>query len=167
MYIFGIHLKSANSVNKKDGDGTDIAPVTQLEAGDGLIRSRLYQFSQARNLRQKIDAILTGDASAQIIVLGDFNTEAHDDCMKIIKGHSKKFSGILTNACDQIAENKKFSYLGDGHKRLIDHILLSESLKKHLVTTTILNERLTDQTIHHAPPLIVDSDHAAILMELL
>lgn len=166
LHIFGIHLKSANAINKKTSDGADIAPVTQLEAADGLIRSRLYQFSQARNLRQKIDTIVSSDVGAQIIVLGDFNTEANDDCMKIIKGHSKKLSGILTNACDEIPENKKFSYLGDGRKRLIDHVLLSESLKKHLVVTTVFNEHLTDQTIHHAPPLIVESDHAAISIEL-
>jgi endonuclease/exonuclease/phosphatase family metal-dependent hydrolase len=167
LTAIGVHLKSAVGVAKKDRNGQPLAVVTQLDAADGLIRATLFKLSQVRRLREIVDSVFVreGDA-AQVVVLGDFNALEDTYALRIVRGELKGSLTALSNACDDVPERKRFSHIKKGRKRLIDHILVSKSIEQSVRSVKILNAKLHDQTNEKEAPLLVESDHAPIVMEL-
>jgi endonuclease/exonuclease/phosphatase family metal-dependent hydrolase len=167
LTAIGIHSKSSVGIARKDRNNQFLSVMTQMDAADGLIRSTFFKLSQARRLRGIVDSLFSKEGdNTQIIVLGDFNAMEDTDVMRIIKGDLKGSPTTLLSACDVVPERKRFSHIKKGRKRLIDHILVSKSIQQSIRSVKIFNEKLRDQTSETAAPLIVESDHAPIMVEL-
>lgn len=166
LHIFGVHLKASGPMPLRDKSGKKISITTQREAGDAMIRTTLYKLAQARQLRELIDELFLADPLAQIISLGDFNETEFTQVLRIVKGELETApSTQLTNLCEQIPVAKRFSYMGYGSARLLDHILVSPSLFDSVLKLEIHNEGLVDQS-GFPESNFFQSDHAPVVLTL-
>lgn len=166
LHIFGIHLKASGPMPMRDKNGAKVPITSQREAGDAMIRTSLYKLAQARQLRELIDELFLADPMAQIIVLGDYNETESTQVLRMIKGElASAPTTQLTNLCEQIPEEKRYSFMGYGSIRLLDHILVSPSLKDSVVKLEILNENLVDQS-GYPESQFFQSDHAPVVLTL-
>lgn len=165
LHLFGVHLKAFSGIQQKSVIGEKLPIRGQRDAGDTLIRALTYRLAQARHLREILDELFSKDLKAQIIVLGDFNATETQEVLSIIKGSLENVDTQLFNSCGLVTKEKRYSNIWQGEKLLVDHILISKTLKEKIVTVEILNESLVDQTglPEHA---FYQSDHAPVVLTL-
>lgn len=169
FHLLGIHIKSNFLVPEKNAAGEASSMTTQTAAADGLIRSEIFRFSQAKRVRQAIDSFVAADPDAHVLVAGDFNAEETNTVFRIIQGHNKKADDSLIPATKNIPAENRFSLTDKGRKWLVDHVLISKNLEESLVNAQILNQELLDQADikNIAPnPTLIASDHAPVCIEL-
>lgn len=166
LHIIGVHFKTSWPMPLRNAAGEGVPFENQTDAGDGVIRALIYKLAQARHIRRLVDDIFLADPEAQIIVTGDFNTTENTEPLNIIMGaFFAQPETQLTNACERIPESKRYSFMGRGWKRLLDHMLVSASVRKKIINIEILNESLADQS---ASPedMFAESDHAPVVLTL-
>jgi endonuclease/exonuclease/phosphatase family metal-dependent hydrolase len=171
LHVIGIHIKANFLMPEKNGNGEAHPMTTQITAADGLIRSEVFRFAQAKKARELVDTIFAADPDAAVIIAGDFNAEENYAAYRIIQGVIKDAPDTLIEAGLNIEPEKRFSSLTTtlGRKRLIDHMLISKNLQTHISNVQILNENisaLTEKNVAPTPTLI-GTDHAAITIELV
>jgi exonuclease III len=168
LHVVGVHIKATFLMPEKNTDGEAHPMKTQITAADGLIRSEVFRFSQAKKLRELVDTFFATDPNALVIVGGDYNAEENDAVYRIIRGVINDASDTLIEAGIKIEEEKRFSSLSTilGRKRLLDHFLISKSLEQHLVDVQILNKNISSTKNVAPTPTLVGSDHAPIFINL-
>jgi predicted extracellular nuclease len=72
---------------------------------------------------------------------------------------------LLTNISFEKASEEKFSYIYRGRHDLLDHVLISRSLRDRVKEVSIKNEGLVDQSELREEDILA-SDHAPVVMEL-
>lgn len=103
---------------------------------------------QAEFLAKYVDTRLKANPNERIVLVGDFNfyqfNDGIMDVIGIIKGTPAAKDSVLnfsedllnpdlTNLVDLIKIDQKYSYSFDGNAQVLDHFLITETLKKHLV----------------------------------
>lgn len=168
LHAIGIHIKANFIMPEKSTNGEIRSMDTQIRAADGLIRSEVFRFSQAKRLRQLIDSLLVEDPEAYIVIGGDFNSEENYATFRIIQGVIKNAPDTLVEAGLDIEPEKRFSSLSTtlGRKRLLDHFLISKNLEPHVSNMRILNENIPTEKNVAPVPTLVGTDHAPVVMEL-
>lgn len=168
LHIINIHLKANFLIPEKNTEEEPLSMVTQITATDGLIRSEIFRFSQARRVRELVDSLFADDQNAAIIIGGDFNAEENYTTYRIIQG-------VLAGAPDTLVEVgldielvQRFSSPSTtlGRKKLLDHILISKVLESDLKGVRILNENISPDRNIAPTPTRVGTDHAPIIVEL-
>ena len=169
LHIVGVHVK-ANFLMPEKNIAGEVHPMkTQITAADGLIRSEVFRFSQAKKLRELIDTFFATDLDASVIIGGDYNAEENYAVYRIIQGVIKNAPDTLIKAGAKIEREKRFSSLSKtlGRKRLLDHFLISKNLEPHLTNVQILNDNISENKNIAPNPDLVGSDHAPIVIELI
>lgn len=165
LHLFGLHLNSRFFVHLRDKDLIPKETKTQIEAADALIRSESFRFVQARKMRQVIDSVFSTDKDAFIAVMGDFNSLEKETPFRVIKGEFDSHGDSLISLASQISEDKRYSFIGDNGKKLIDYILISKPLETSVKSFDILNETLSQHSNQIPTPTFVKSDHAPLVVE--
>jgi hypothetical protein len=150
LCLLGIHIKANFLVPETTKDGAAKPMKTQTDKADGIIRSELFRFNQARKARQVIDALFTDDIDTAAIVAGDFNSREGDKLFRIIKGENKGAHDELVSVSSSEAP--------------IDHILVSKNIEGHVVSVDIPKHDIFDHKSDPRFPYIVESDHAPIIL---
>lgn len=167
LHVFGLHFKSSLITPKVDTAGQHMSPTTQVEAGDDLVRSIMRRLGEARALRALLDGIFNRDHQAQVIIAGDFNDVEKSVVLRMVQGESESLFGRLFNLGERIPIAQRYTVQSeDGRRRLIDHILVSNSILGSVVGEKIYNENLYTEEEKLNPTGFVQSDHAPILVEL-
>ena len=167
LHVVGVHIKANFLVPEKSVIG-EIQPMnTQITAADGLIRSEMFRFSQAKKLRELIDSFLV-DKNASVVICGDYNAEENNSVYKVIQGPIKNAPDTLVATSSKVVPEKRFSILNttQSKNRLIDHILISKNLEPHLCDVQILNDDISENKNIAPTPTLVGSDHAPVIIEL-
>ena len=166
LHVFGLHFKSSLPTPLKDSAGKEVTPNIQVEAGDGLARSAIRRLGEARALRTMIDNVFSHDKNAQVIIAGDFNDTERSAVVRMVQGESESLLGRLTNLCGLAPEDRRYTVQSeDGHKQLIDHILVSQSLLAKVIGIEIDNKNLHNEEEKFKPTEFIESDHAPIVVE--
>jgi endonuclease/exonuclease/phosphatase family metal-dependent hydrolase len=168
LHIVGVHVKADFLMPEKNATGEAKPMTTQITAADGLIRSEVFRFSQAKKLRELINTFFVTDPDASVIVGGDYNAEENSTIYRIIRGVINDAPDTLIEVGATTEQEKRFSSLSTtlGRKRMIDHILISKNLEPHLVSVQILNDNISGNKNIAPNPTMVGSDHAPIVLEL-
>lgn len=167
LHLFGLHLNSRFFIHFQSmKDRTPLPIETQIEAADGLIRSEIFRSIQAKKMRQEIDKLFSEDKDALIGVMGDFNCIERDTPLRIIQGEFATKEDALVSPAVNIPTEKKYSFVGEHGKKLIDFILISRSLESSVKSFKILNENLSFHSNQAPTPTFIESDHAPIVMEI-
>lgn len=106
-----------NHLNSKGGDdplfGSDQPPV---------LSSEVQRLQQAQVINDYVDAILAGDADANVVVLGDLNDFEFSPPLATLTG------GVLTDLTGTVPGSDRYTYNFDGNSQVLDHILVSDAL---------------------------------------
>lgn len=168
LHVVGVHIKANFLMPEKNTAGEAHPMKTQITAADGLIRSEVFRFSQAKKLRELIDTFFSIDSDALVVVGGDYNAEENYAVYRIIRGVVNDNPDTLIATSEKVEEEKRFSSLSTtlGRKRLLDYFLISKNLETHLAGVQILNENISDNKNVAPNPTLVGSDHAPVIIEL-
>ena len=122
---------------------------------------------QAALVNALVDTILAGDASANIVVAGDFNDFQNEEPLRILTGQND-WNGtaavapagaqVLENLTFLLPENERFSYIFEGNAQMIDHILVSGALAGSAQFDVVHRNTLFGE---------INSDHDALVTRLL
>lgn len=169
LHVVGVHVKANFLMPEKNTLGEAKPMTAQITAANGLIRSEVFRFSQAKKLRELIDTFFVTDPNALVIVGGDYNAEENYAVYRIIRGVINDAPDTLIEAGVKIDQEKRFSSLSKtlGRKRLLDHFLISKNLESHLSDVQILNDNISENKNVAPNPDLVGSDHAPIVIELI
>jgi len=166
LHLFGLHLNSRFFVHLQSKTGAPLPTETQIQAADGLIRSEIFRSIQAKKMRQVIDELFTKDKSAQIAVMGDFNSLKRETPFRIILGEFATHDDALVSADEIQPPEKPYSFIGEHGAKIIDYILISKPLKASVKSFRILNDSLSHHINKPPAPTFIESDHAAMVVEL-
>jgi len=116
--------------------------------GSETLRVRTKRKMQAEFLAKFVQERQTADPNEKIILVGDFNAFQFNDGVVDIIGTIKGtpapkdqvmlFSEDLVNPdmtalVDVIDKSQQYSYTFDGNAQVLDHFLITENMKKHLI----------------------------------
>lgn len=166
LHLFGLHLNSRFFIHLQGKDGNPLPTETQMQAADGLIRSEVFRSVQSRKMRQLIDEIFVKDKSAQIAVMGDFNSQKRETPFRVILGEFASRDDALVSADNIFPPEKEYSFIGEYGPKIIDYILVSKPLQPSVKSFHIFNENLSHHSNKTPTPNFVESDHAPLVIEL-
>lgn len=110
-------------------------------------RVRVKKKSQAEDLAKFVEERQKANPTERIVLVGDFNAfqfpDGILDIIGTIKGAPAGKEQVLmasedlvnpdlTNLVDLIKEDQRYSYIYDGNAQTLDHMLVTDSIKKHL-----------------------------------
>ncbi|MFA5987653.1 MAG: endonuclease/exonuclease/phosphatase family protein [Candidatus Paceibacterota bacterium] len=169
LHVFDVHIKANFLVPEKNTKNEASSMTAQITAADGLIRSEIFRFSQAKKLRELVDLFFATDPESLVVVGGDYNAEENFSVYRIIRGVINNVSDTLMEASSKLGQEKRFSLLlpGSGRRVLSDHILISKNVESHLIDVKILNDNISENKNMAPNPTLVGSDHAPIIIELI
>jgi predicted extracellular nuclease len=131
-----------NHFNSKGGDqplfGTNQPPVLSSEA---------QRMQQATIVADHVDGLLSADAGASVIVLGDLNDFEFSAPVGVLEAVG------LTSLVETLPANQRYSYNFEGNAQVLDHIMVSPGL---LAATTgfdivHMNSEFSAQLSDHDP----------------
>ena len=114
---------------------------------DGGARVRLKRQMQAEFMARVVNERQKLNANERIVLLGDFNAfqfnDGIGDIIGVIKGTPAPKDQVLTasedlvnldliNLVDIIKPEQKYSYSFDGNAQVLDHMLVTQAMRKHL-----------------------------------
>ena len=116
--------------------------------------------------------VFDADANANIVVCGDFNAHPGEVPVEAIAGRVENTGNpdligrVLLPCENTVPESARFTYIHQGNKRLLDHMLISRNMVKHYRGSEIHNETLHDESIAFAMDTkYPESDHAPFIAE--
>lgn len=172
LHVINVHLKSRIPTDIQGQKKDQYTWKTSSGWAEGFFLSSLKRVGQALETRILVDQILDQDAAARIVVCGDFNAHPDEVPVEAISGRVENtgnpalVSRVLTPCENTIPETARFTYLHQGQKRLLDHMLISRSMLPHYRKAEIHNETLHDETLAFAlDTKFPESDHAPFVAE--
>ncbi|OHB25551.1 MAG: hypothetical protein A2542_00875 [Parcubacteria group bacterium RIFOXYD2_FULL_52_8] len=165
LTMLGVHIKG-NFLMYEQGSMYAPAMLTQTIAADAVIRSEMFRLSQAKRVRELVDAALADGETAQVLVLGDFNSKEGNKVLDIVRGRLKNRPDSLMSILDQVPEQERWSVAGKQSNALIDYVLSSPSLVPVVSSVQMHNKDLKNYEDDPSYPYIIPSDHAAITFVL-
>ncbi|WP_444876500.1 esterase-like activity of phytase family protein [Brunnivagina elsteri] len=139
----------ANHFNSKGGDQSLFGPNQPP-----TLSSEAQRLQQAQIVNNFVDSILTVDAKANVIVLGDLNDFEFSEPLNVLKGiPGGAGTPVLNNLLDTIPANERYTYNFQGNAQVLDHILVSNNLSQRLNGYDIvhINSEFADQDSDHDP----------------
>jgi uncharacterized protein len=122
LYVINNHL------NSKGGDHSLFGAVQPP-----ILSSEVQRVQQAQIVHDFVVSILAVDPESRVIVMGDLNDFHFSAPVDALKGD------ILQNLVETLPVERRYTYNYDGNSQVLDHILVSESLRGSLVSFEVLH----------------------------
>lgn len=152
--VITTHFKSNRGVPRRNAAGLELVDTSARGLGEAAVRSLVQRAAEALFVRGLVDDVLSKSPDHAICVLGDLNDTIDSLPVRLVRG----FGGQTLRPC---APPDTFSCFHGDRRSLIDHILVSEPLHRHLKETVYFNELLRDHGPYvDEPPRTSESDHA-------
>ncbi|WP_203981076.1 lamin tail domain-containing protein, partial [Planotetraspora silvatica] len=127
----------ANHFNSKGGDAPLSAavqpPVRSTEV------QRIAQATEVHNFVKDLSDKSGG--RAQVIVLGDLNDYQFSPAVQTLTGNGT----VLKTLIDTLPADQRYSYIFDGNSQVLDHILISPTIKGYSYGVVHINAEFSDQ----------------------
>ena len=108
--------------------------------------SQTQRLQQAQVVHDFVQSILTVDANANVVVLGDLNDYEFSVPLATLKGT------ILIDLVGQLPADERYTFVFEGNSQVLDHILVSGSLMPAIEYDIVhTNAEFTDQASDHDP----------------
>jgi hypothetical protein len=104
---------------------------------------------QAEEVSTLVQQLLSADADAKIINLGDFNDFEFSRTMEILTE-----GGQLQNLILTLPPEERYTYVYDGNSQSLDHILTSPALNDVDYQVLHINAEFADQASDHDPQIV-------------
>ncbi|WP_327293174.1 endonuclease/exonuclease/phosphatase family protein [Streptomyces sp. NBC_01198] len=137
-----------------------IANHFDSKGGDQGIDSHLQppvRSSEVQRVRQAIvehdfvQQLETADPKADVVVLGDLNDYQFSPAVQSLTGNGT----VLTDLVNTLPAKERYSYVYEGNSQVLDHILVSPALGKHVDYDVVhINSEFAAQTSDHDPQVV-------------
>jgi endonuclease/exonuclease/phosphatase family metal-dependent hydrolase len=172
LHVINLHLKSKIPTRIPGEQMTSYKWRSVPGWAEGFFLSSMKRVGQALETRVLIDRLFDDEASAQIVVCGDFNADLDAVPMEAIRGDVENtgnpdHAGRVLVPCERtIPEPSRFSLYHHGKGVMLDHLLVSRHLLGAYLGSEIHNELLHDESVAFAMDTkFPESDHAPVVAE--
>ena len=172
FHIINLHLKSRIPSNIPGQKESNYVWKTGYGWAEGFFISSMKRVGQALETRILVDQIFDADETAKIVVCGDFNAHPDEVPVEAITGRIENTGNpdlvnrVLTPCENTVPASSRYTFLHQGQKRLLDHMLISRSMLRHYRQAEIHNEMLHDEGAAYAyDTKFPESDHAPFIAE--
>jgi endonuclease/exonuclease/phosphatase family metal-dependent hydrolase len=170
LHIINVHLKSKIPVDVPGQKVDRFTWKTAEGAAEGSFISSMMRISQAVEVRRLVDAILTQDPNARIVVAGDFNAEPDEVPVLAIRGQVEDTGNgdlagrVLAPIENSVPEPSRYTLFHQGKGQMLDHMLVTRNLLAFYRGSEIHNELLHDESAAFADDRkFPESDHAPVV----
>jgi predicted extracellular nuclease len=141
----------ANHFDSKGGDQNADGRFQYPEQSSAVQRA-----GQAQVLHDFVNAILTADKKAQVVVVGDLNDYQFSPAVAALRTGTADGSGpsILTDLITTLPVNQRYTYVFNGVSQVLDHILVSPSIGGVDYQVVHVNAEYHDQVSDHDPQVV-------------
>jgi endonuclease/exonuclease/phosphatase family metal-dependent hydrolase len=167
LHVINLHLRAPLATFLPGQKQSSTAWKTISGWAEGFFISAIKRAGQALEVRLFIDELFAAEEGALIAVCGDFNAEAREMPVRIIRGDPQDcgnpaLAGRSLAALESSGvESPSFSVIHGGRRLLLDHILVSKPLALACRALEIDNTALADETKGDGLPL--GSFHAPLV----
>ncbi len=172
LHLLNLHLKSRVPSYIPGQKKTQFIWKSSSGWAEGFFISSMKRVSQALEARVLIDQIFEREPAAKILVCGDFNAAPGEVPVEAICGKVENTANpdLITRALvpaeNTIPESSRYTFIHQGNKRLLDHILISLEMLNFYDHSEIHNENLHDESVAFAfDTNFPESDHAPFVAE--
>jgi endonuclease/exonuclease/phosphatase family metal-dependent hydrolase len=165
VHVLVAHLKSPRPLGMKDTGGQEVTGDGAHERAQDFVRTVVWRLAESLFVREQVDAILAGDPTARVALVGDLNDVPQSATLCVLRGQSDD-AGALFDCTERIEPACRFSIVHEARPSQVDHILATAALYGRLRGARFLNATLRD----HGPVretdlerVTVDSDHAPLV----
>jgi predicted extracellular nuclease len=118
--------------------------------------SAVQRAGQAQTEHQFVNQILNIDKKASVVVVGDLNDYQFSPALKVLTTGTSDGSGkpTLTDLITTLPANQQYTYDFQGQSEVLDHILLTKSIKKFTYQVVHINAEFANQTSDHDPQVV-------------
>jgi predicted extracellular nuclease len=118
--------------------------------------SAVQRAGQAQVEHNFINQILAIDKQADVVVVGDLNDYQFSPALSVLKTGTSDGSGkaTLTDLITTLPANQQYTYDFDGVSEVLDHILVSNGIKKYTYQVVHLNSEFANQVSDHDPQVV-------------
>ncbi|MEQ8195880.1 MAG: endonuclease, partial [Rhodospirillales bacterium] len=172
LHVVNLHLRSPLAA-LVPGQKEDSFTWRNTHAwAEGFFMATVKRAGQALETRMTVDRLFDAEPEALIAVCGDFNAEERETPLRTIRadvedtGNGRLAGRVLIPMDRTVPETQRFSVIHQGHKVMLDHILVSRRLLEFYRHVEIHNEALGDEAVaysgvRHSP----ESYHAPVVAE--
>ena len=170
LNLFNLHLRAPLAAPIP---GQKAAPFKWKSVpgwAEGYYLAALKRSGQALEARLAIDRVFDQDSRARVAVCGDFNADDYEAPSRLLRaevqdtGNSVLAPRALVAVEHALPPARRFTVIHNGRAQMLDHILVSQSLRGQHVALEIHNEDLGDEAAaaltEPAPP---QSFHAPVV----
>ncbi len=118
--------------------------------------SAVQRAGQALAEHNFVNQILAIDKKADVVVVGDLNDYQFSPALSILKTGTADGSGKpnLTDLITTLPANQQYTYDFDGVSEVLDHILVSQGIKKYTYQVVHVNSEFANQVSDHDPQVV-------------
>lgn len=151
LHVINLHLRAPLAAVVP---GQKLAPfVWRTVEGwaEGFYLAAMKRTGQALEARFLIDRLFDAESEALIAVAGDLNAEARETPVRAIHGDVEDTgnpalaSRALSLLENDVPSDRRYSVLHHGLKLMLDHLLVSQALKRLHRRADIVNDALMDE----------------------
>ena len=118
--------------------------------------SAIQRAGQAQVEHDFVQQLLAIDKKASVVVLGDLNDYQFSPALSVLRTGTADGTGtsILTDLISTLPVDQQYTYDYDGISEVLDHILLSTSIKKFDYQVVHVNSEYHNQVSDHDPQVV-------------
>lgn len=111
--------------------------------------SEQQRHKQAGVVRSFVDELQRVQPSANVVVAGDLNDFQFSETLATLTD-----GGALTSLIDTLPAEEQYSYVYEGNSQVLDHILVSDSLRRVDYDVVRINAEFAEQASDHDPQIV-------------
>jgi endonuclease/exonuclease/phosphatase family metal-dependent hydrolase len=168
--VINLHLRAARASAIPGEKVTSSQWRTTGGWAEGYFLSALKRNAQALELRLIVDDILARDPERLLAIAGDFNAEDDETPVRLVAaaaeetgnpGHAALSLSVLDRS---LPADRRWSVMVRGRPEMLDHILVSQALRRHFRGIEVHSDGLADADL--AGAAVAGSTHAPLVVEL-
>lgn len=169
LHVLDVHLRAPLAAPVPGRKLGALAWAGTAGWAEGYYVAALKRAGQALEARLAVDRILDSERDPLICVAGDFNAGIDQTAVRILRAETEDtgnpaLAGRSLTALDRdLPAERRYSVLHAGAPIMLDHLLVSAALRRHLLAVEIHNEDLRDEVTGHTAGHTPDSFHAPMV----
>jgi predicted extracellular nuclease len=118
--------------------------------------SAVQRAGQALTEHNFVNQILAIDKKSDVVVVGDLNDYQFSPALAVLKTGTADGTGtsMLTDLISRLPANEQYTYDFDGVSEVLDHILVSKSIKQPRYQVVHVNSEFANQVSDHDPQVV-------------
>ncbi|MBS8261963.1 endonuclease/exonuclease/phosphatase family protein [Roseibium polysiphoniae] len=172
LHLFVVHLRAPIAAALPGGKCGASCWKSSSAWAEGYFLSAMKRTAQALDLRLAIDAVLDKEPDALIAAAGDFNATGDASALRLIcadpedTGNQDLAGRQMYQVDESLPAQERRTVLHGGRGQVLDHIVVSSSLRRRLTGIHVFNEQLADELKDAETDAREGSFHAAVCAEL-